>query len=135
MWACASARANNAFNSSALSRAEAGVNAANNSISIAGGVAAATPDCSHVSRPCFCRSSGLEFALRFLRDGFSDALADPSDPIMWKPQPCEEAAKVVAGGGEHGVDGVAAGMGEVISAHAVVLLEVADDGARWRPAV
>src|SRR5262249_58208625 len=45
-----------------------------------------------------------------------------------KPQPCEEAAKVVAGGGEHGVDGVAAGMGEVIAAHAVVFLEVAADG-------
>ena len=44
-----------------------------------------------------------------------------------KPQPCEEAAKAVAGGGEHGVDGVAAGMGEVIAAHVVVLLEVADD--------
>src|SRR5262249_28222307 len=36
-------------------------------------------------------------------------------------------AKVVAGGGEHGVDGIAAGMGKVISAHAVVFLEVADD--------
>jgi hypothetical protein len=31
----------------------------------------------------------------------------------------EEGAKVIAGGGEHGVDGVAAGVGEVISAHAV----------------
>jgi hypothetical protein len=50
-----------------------------------------------------------------------------------KPQPCEEAAKVVAGGGEHGVDGVAAGMGEVIAAHVVVLLEVADDGLDGGP--
>ena len=33
------------------------------------------------------------------------------------------AAEVVTGGGEHGVDGVAAGMGEVIAAHAVVSLE------------
>ena len=39
-----------------------------------------------------------------------------------------------AGGGEHGVDGVAAGMGKVISAHAVVLLEVADDGLDGGPA-
>ena len=31
------------------------------------------------------------------------------------------------GGGEHGVDGIAAGMGKVILAHAVVFLEVADD--------
>ena len=50
-----------------------------------------------------------------------------------KPQPCEEAAKAVAGGGEHGVDGVAAGMGEVIAAHVVVLLEVADDGLDGGP--
>jgi hypothetical protein len=45
-----------------------------------------------------------------------------------KPQPCAQAAKVLAGGGEHGVDGVAAGVGKVIAAHAVVFLEVADDG-------
>jgi len=44
------------------------------------------------------------------------------DSEQRKPQP-REAAKVVAGGGEHGVDGVAAGMGEVIAAHAVVFLE------------
>jgi len=43
-------------------------------------------------------------------------------------EPCEEAAKVVAGGGEHGVDGVAAGVGKVIAAHAVMFLEMADDG-------
>jgi hypothetical protein len=48
-----------------------------------------------------------------------------------KPQPREEAAKVVAGGGEHGVDGVAAG--EVIAAHAVVFFEVADDGLDGGP--
>ncbi len=44
------------------------------------------------------------------------------------PQPHEESSEVVAGGGEHGVDGVAAGVGEVIAAHAVMFLEVADDG-------
>ena len=32
------------------------------------------------------------------------------------------------GGGEHGVDGVAAGVGKVIAAHAVMFLEMADDG-------
>jgi hypothetical protein len=42
-------------------------------------------------------------------------------------------AKVVAGGGEHGVDGIAAGMGKVIWAHAVVFLEVADDGLDGGP--
>src|SRR5207249_5474265 len=55
------------------------------------------------------------------------------DSEQQKPQPCEEAAKVVAGGGEHGVDGIAAGMGKVISAHAVVFLEVADDGLDGGP--
>jgi len=37
-------------------------------------------------------------------------------------------AEVVAGGGEHSVDGVAAGIGKVIAAHAVMFLEMADDG-------
>src|SRR5262249_52714779 len=50
------------------------------------------------------------------------------DSEQQKPQPCEEAAEVVARGGEHGVDGVAAGVGKVIAAHAVVFLEMADDG-------
>ena len=43
-----------------------------------------------------------------------------------EPQPGDEAAEVVSGGGEHGVDGVAAGMGKVVAAHAVVVLEMAD---------
>jgi hypothetical protein len=37
------------------------------------------------------------------------------------------------GGGEHGIDGIAAGMGEVIATHAVVFLEVADDGLDRSP--
>src|SRR5215470_16220584 len=45
-----------------------------------------------------------------------------------KPQPCKQATKVVAGGGEQGADGVAAGVGKVIAADAVVVLEVADHG-------
>src|SRR6516162_8585178 len=45
-----------------------------------------------------------------------------------RPETSEEAAEVVAGGGEHGVDGVAAGVGKVIAAHAVMFLEMADDG-------
>jgi hypothetical protein len=48
-------------------------------------------------------------------------------------RPCRLMAKVVAGGGEHGVDGIAAGMGKVIWAHAVVFLEVADDGLDGGP--
>ena len=35
--------------------------------------------------------------------------------------------------GEDGVDGVAAGVGKVIAAHAVVFLEVADDGLDGGP--
>jgi hypothetical protein len=50
------------------------------------------------------------------------------DSEQQKPQPREEAAEVVAGGGEHGVDGVAACVGEVIAAYAVMFLEMADDG-------
>ncbi len=42
-------------------------------------------------------------------------------------EPANEPAEVVAGGGEHGVDGVAAHVGEVVAAHAVVVLEMADD--------
>jgi hypothetical protein len=42
-------------------------------------------------------------------------------------QPFEQASEVVAGGGEDGVGGVAVGSGEVVSAHAVLRLRVADD--------
>jgi hypothetical protein len=42
-------------------------------------------------------------------------------------QPFEQASEVVSGGGEDGVGGVAVGSGEVISAHAVLGLGVADD--------
>ena len=40
-----------------------------------------------------------------------------------KRQPREEMAKIIGGDGEHGVDGVAAGVGEIIAAHAVMFLE------------
>jgi hypothetical protein len=36
--------------------------------------------------------------------------------------------EVIAGCGEHGIGGVAACMGEVIAAHAVMFFEMADDG-------
>jgi hypothetical protein len=42
-------------------------------------------------------------------------------------QPFEQAAEVVAGGGEDGVDGVALGAGEIVSAHSVLGLGVSDD--------
>ena len=42
-------------------------------------------------------------------------------------QPAQEKAEVVAGGGEHGVDAVAVGSLEIVAAHAVLGLEMADD--------
>jgi hypothetical protein len=38
----------------------------------------------------------------------------------------DEAAEVVAGGGEHGVDGIATRMGEIVAAHAVIIFEMPD---------
>ena len=45
-----------------------------------------------------------------------------------KPEPADEAAEVVAGGGEDGVGCVAATEPEIIAAHAVLGFEMADDG-------
>jgi hypothetical protein len=44
------------------------------------------------------------------------------------PEPADEASEVVAGGGEDGVGGVAAPESEIVAAHAVLGLEMADDG-------
>jgi hypothetical protein len=44
-----------------------------------------------------------------------------------KCQPFDDAAEVVAGGGEDGVGGVALGPGEVVSAHAMLGLGVSDN--------
>ena len=51
-----------------------------------------------------------------------------------EPQPGEEETEVITGGGEHGVDGVAGGMRQVIAVHAVLGLEMADDGLDGRTA-
>ena len=51
-----------------------------------------------------------------------------------KPEPADEAAEVVAGGGEDGVDGIAATVGEIVAAHAVLGFEMADDGLDGGPA-
>jgi hypothetical protein len=45
-----------------------------------------------------------------------------------EPQLGEEQAKVVTGGGEDGVEGIAAGMRQVVAPPAVLGLEMADDG-------
>ena len=43
-----------------------------------------------------------------------------------KSQPGEQAAEVVTGGGQHGVDGVALRMGEMVATHSVLGFEMAD---------
>ena len=51
------------------------------------------------------------------------------DPRAQKqPQPRQQTAEVVAGGGEQGVDGVAFGALEIVAVYAVVRFGVADDG-------
>src|SRR5688572_10928609 len=51
-----------------------------------------------------------------------------------RPEPSDEAAEVVAGGGEDGVGGVALAEPEIVAAHAVLGLEMADDRLYGRPA-
>ncbi|OBQ84890.1 hypothetical protein A9K71_21275 [Mesorhizobium sp. WSM3873] len=48
-------------------------------------------------------------------------------------QPPEQEGEVVAGGGQDGVEGVALLAGEVVAAHSVFALDVADDGLDRRP--
>jgi hypothetical protein len=36
-------------------------------------------------------------------------------------------AEVISGGSEHGVDGIAACMGEIVATHAVIIFEMADN--------
>ena len=50
------------------------------------------------------------------------------------PQPGEEEAEVITGGGKDSVDGVAGGMRQVVAVHAVLGLEMADDGLDRRTA-
>ena len=51
-----------------------------------------------------------------------------------KLEPGEEQIEIVADGGEHGVDGIAAGMGEVVSVHAVLVFGMANHGFDGRAA-
>ena len=50
------------------------------------------------------------------------------------PEPADETAEVVAGGGKDGVIGVAAPEPEIVAAHAVLGLEMTDDGLNGGPA-
>src|SRR5260370_35552855 len=45
-----------------------------------------------------------------------------------KPQPSDEEAEVVAGGGQKRVDGIALAVAQIVTAHAVLGFEMADDG-------
>jgi hypothetical protein len=67
---------------------------------------AALPHPTGRSRRELAESSGPQTAIfrgLAVEDGFAERLRR------------EEAAEIIAGGGEHGVDGVAAGVGEVIA--------------------
>jgi hypothetical protein len=48
------------------------------------------------------------------------------DRAQQKPQPVEQEAEVVADGREHGVDGIAGTVSEMVAAHAVLGLEMTD---------
>ena len=50
------------------------------------------------------------------------------------PEPSDQAAEVVAGGGEDGVGNVAPTVPEIVAAHAVLGFEMTDDGLDGRPA-
>ena len=50
------------------------------------------------------------------------------DHAQKEPQPPEQEAEVVADGGEHGIDGVAGAVSEVIASHAVFGLKMSDHG-------
>ena len=49
------------------------------------------------------------------------------DQSTKKPDPFEDEAEGVAGGGEDGIDGVAMFVGEAVRVHSVAVLEVPDD--------
>src|SRR6201989_70854 len=59
------------------------------------------------------------------RDGFGEG---PDDGTQEFCEPPQEQAEVVAGRGEDGVDAVADAAFEIVAVHAVLGLDVADDG-------
>ena len=56
------------------------------------------------------------------------------DLAQQKPEPADQAAEVVAGGGEDGVVGVAAPEPEIVAAHEVLGLGMTNDGLDGGPA-
>jgi hypothetical protein len=59
------------------------------------------------------------------RDGFDEGSDDDTQELC---EPSQEQAEVIAGSGEDTVDPVAEGSLEMIAIHAVLGLDVADDG-------
>ena len=51
-----------------------------------------------------------------------------------KPEPADQAAEVVAGGGKDGIVGIALAEPEIVATHAVLGFEMADNGLDGRPA-
>ena len=56
------------------------------------------------------------------------------DAAQQEPEPSDQAAEVVADGGEDGVGGVAPTVPEIVAAHAVLGFEMADDRLDGGPA-
>ena len=56
------------------------------------------------------------------------------DLAQQQAEPADQAAEVVAGGGEDGVGGVAPTVPEIVAAHSVLGFEMADDGLDSGPA-
>ena len=48
--------------------------------------------------------------------------------MQQKPQPADEEAEVVSGGGEDGIDGITLAIAEIVAAHPMLGFEMADDG-------
>src|SRR6266576_4094356 len=72
-----------------------------------------------------------------LSSGWVDhRLGDESaeDLAQQKPEPSDQAAEVVAGGGEDSVGGITVSEAEIVAAHAVLGFEMADDGLDGGPA-
>ena len=67
-------------------------------------------------------------------DGLNRGSESGEDLAKQQADPPDEAAEVIAGGGEDGVGSVALSEPEIIAAHAVLGLEMADDRLNGGPA-
>jgi len=67
-------------------------------------------------------------------DGLKHRKESDEDLAQQKPEPSDQAAEVVADGGEDGVGGVAPTIPEIVTAHAMLDFEMADHGFDGGPA-